>query len=84
MHDFAVFKFPETHPLDRIKQFDRDFARSVAQAAHVVKDSQTTRAEVVAYTGLCTSKVTAVGLGVSDVFKPVADTDAAVYQHVMY
>jgi glycosyltransferase involved in cell wall biosynthesis len=77
VHDLSVFKFPETHPIERIKQFERDFARSVAQAAHVITDSKTTRAEVMAFTGLPDSRVTAVALGVSDVFKPVSDEDAA-------
>jgi glycosyltransferase involved in cell wall biosynthesis len=77
VHDLSVFKFPETHPIERIKQFERDFARSVAQATHVITDSKTTRTEVMAFTGLPDSRVTAVALGVSDVFKPVSDEDAA-------
>lgn len=77
VHDLSVFKFPETHPIDRIKQFERDFSRSLAQAAHVITDSQTTRAEVMAYTGLAASKVTAVPLGVSDAYIPVSCSDAA-------
>jgi glycosyltransferase involved in cell wall biosynthesis len=75
VHDLSVFKFPETHPEDRIKQFERDFARSVAQAEHVITDSQTTRAEVMAFTGLPDSRVTAVPLGVSSAFKPVLNQE---------
>ena len=75
VHDLSVFKFPETHPADRIKQFERDFSRSVAQAAHVITDSQTTRAEVMDFTGLPANRVTAVPLGVSAAFKPVASQD---------
>jgi glycosyltransferase involved in cell wall biosynthesis len=78
VHDLSVFKFPETHPADRLKQFERDFSRSVAQAAHVITDSQSTRTEVIAFTGLPATRVTAVPLGVSDAFKPMADQEAAV------
>jgi glycosyltransferase involved in cell wall biosynthesis len=78
VHDLSVLKFPETHPLERIKQFERDFSRSIAQAAHVITDSQTTRAEVMAYTGLSADNVTAIALGVSDILKPVPDEDAMV------
>jgi glycosyltransferase involved in cell wall biosynthesis len=77
VHDLSVFKFPETHPADRIKQFERDFSRSVAQAEHVITDSQTTRAEVMAFTGLPASRVTAVPLGVSAAFIPMANQDIA-------
>jgi glycosyltransferase involved in cell wall biosynthesis len=77
VHDLSVFKFPETHPADRLKQFERDFSRSVAQAAHVITDSQSTRAEVIAFAGLSANRVTAVPLGVSDAFRPMADQEAA-------
>jgi glycosyltransferase involved in cell wall biosynthesis len=75
VHDLSVFKFPETHPADRIKQFERDFSHSVAQAAHVITDSQTTRAEVMAFAGLPASRVTAIPLGVSAAFTPMASQD---------
>ncbi len=78
VHDLSVFKFPETHPADRLRQFERDFARSVARAAHVITDSQTSRAEVMAFTGLPDSRVTAVPLGIAAAFKPMADHEMAL------
>ena len=63
VHDLSVFKFPETHPVERVRHFERDFSRSLAQSVHVITDSQTTRAEVMAFTGLAASRVTAVPLG---------------------
>ncbi len=77
VHDLSVFKFPETHPAERIKQFERDFARSVSQASQVITDSHTTRAEVITFTGLPSSKVTAVPLGVSAAYRPVEDRHIA-------
>lgn len=77
VHDLSVFKFPETHPTDRIKQFERDFARSVKQCAHIITDSQTTRSEVLAFTGLPENRVTAVPLGVSATYQPRADLEIA-------
>jgi len=70
VHDLSVFKFPEMHPAERVRQFERDFSRSVAQSVHVITDSQTTRAEVMAFTGLNASRVTAVPLGVSAAYAP--------------
>jgi glycosyltransferase involved in cell wall biosynthesis len=70
VHDLSVFKFPETHPAERVRHFERDFSRSVAQSVHVITDSQTTRAEVMAFTGLDASRVTAVPLGVSAAYRP--------------
>jgi glycosyltransferase involved in cell wall biosynthesis len=70
VHDLSVFKFPETHPAERVRHFERDFSRSVAQSVHVITDSETTRAEVMAFTGLDASRVTAVPLGVSAEYRP--------------
>lgn len=77
VHDLSVFKFPETHPAERVRQFERDFSRSVAQSVHVITDSQTTRAEVMAFTGLAASRVTAVPLGVSAAYAPRLDHEIA-------
>lgn len=77
VHDLSVFKFPETHPAERVRQFERDFSRSVAQSVHVITDSQTTRAEVMAFTGLDASRVTAVPLGVSAAYAPRPDNEIA-------
>jgi alpha-1,3-rhamnosyl/mannosyltransferase len=72
VHDLSVFKFPETHPTERVRQFETNFSRSVEQAVHVITDSQTTRDEVIAFTGLPADRVTAVPLGVSDEYKPMS------------
>ena len=77
IHDLSVFKFPQTHPAARIRQFERDFSDSVARCAHVITDSQTTRDEVMAYTGLAANRVTAVPLGVSAAYRPLTHAELA-------
>lgn len=77
VHDLSVFKFPETHPAERVQQFERDFKRSVAQSVQVITDSETSRAEVMAFTGLAADRVTAVPLGVSPDFMPRCAEDVA-------
>lgn len=68
VHDLSVFKFPETHPLARIKHFEREFERSIAAATHLITDSEVTRQEVINYLGWSAEKITAVHLGVSEHF----------------
>lgn len=70
IHDLSVFKFPETHPADRVAQFERQFSVSVARASHLITDSQATRLEVINYLGWSSEKITAVPLGVSGSFAP--------------
>ncbi|NYH27619.1 glycosyltransferase family 4 protein [Paraburkholderia bryophila] len=70
VHDLSVFKFPETHPPERIRHFERDFFRSVEQATHLITDSEATRNELIVFLGCASDKVTAVPLGVSRQFAP--------------
>ena len=70
IHDLSVFKFPETHPADRVAQFERQFNSSVARALHLITDSEATRLEVINYLGCPVEKITAVPLGVSNTFSP--------------
>ncbi|WP_336966372.1 glycosyltransferase family 1 protein [Sphingobium aquiterrae] len=70
VHDLSVFRFPESHPVERIRHFEREFASSIARAAHVITDSRTVRDEVIAFAGLAPERVTAVPLGVSEAFRP--------------
>lgn len=70
IHDLSVFKFPETHPLERLKQFERDFDRSMKRAVHLITDSEATRQEVIAFLSWPADRITAVPLGVSPVFAP--------------
>lgn len=65
IHDLSVFRHPETHPPERIKDFERNFDRSIAKASHILTDSETMRQEIIAYTGAKPDAVTAIHLGVS-------------------
>jgi alpha-1,3-rhamnosyl/mannosyltransferase len=70
VHDLSVFRFPETHPLERIRQFERLFLDSLTRAAHVITDSNTVRREVIDTFGINPAQISAVSLGVSEKFHP--------------
>ena len=72
IHDLSVFKFPETHPKERIAQFSRDFERSLRKAMHIITDSEATRRELVAFTGLSEHKVSAIYLAAGADYRPRA------------
>lgn len=75
VHDLSVFRYPETHPAERLKAFEREFASSLARASHVITDSETVRREVISEFGLSDAAVTAIPLGVGKVFRPSAPTE---------
>lgn len=70
VHDLSIFKFPETHPVERIRQFEKHFSLSIQRADHLITDTQTTREEVIRFLGWPEDRVTAVHLGVSERFRP--------------
>ena len=77
VHDLSVFKYPETHPIERIKHFEREFTVSMTRAAHLVTDSEATRQEVIKYLAWPVEKITAVPLGVSSQFAPAMEATLA-------
>ena len=76
MHDLSVLRFPETHPIERVKSFERHFARSLAAADHVLTDTEAIRAELCAFAGLSPDRVSSVPLGVDPAFRPLGADQA--------
>lgn len=71
IHDLSVFRYPETHPAERVIAFEREFLRSLGRAAHVITDTETVRHELIAMFGVQPETVTAVPLGVDPSFRPI-------------
>lgn len=70
VHDLSVFRFPDMHPVERVRQFERLFADSLSRAAHVITDTEAVRHEFADFAGVDLSRVTSVPLGVSAEFTP--------------
>lgn len=75
VHDLSVFKYPETHPPERISHFERDFAHSLSRARLIITDTETVRQEVIDYTGFAVDRVVAIPLGVDDRYRPARADD---------
>lgn len=70
VHDLSIYLHPETHPIERIRDFEKKFACSLDRAVHVITDSEATRHDLIAQLSYPMDKVTTVHLGVSDRFRP--------------
>ncbi len=70
VHDLSVFKFPETHPVERIRHFETALGSTLARASHLITDSEATRREVADYFSWPLERITAIGLGVSPDYRP--------------
>lgn len=67
IHDLSVFLFPETHPIERVRAFDKQFGQTLQQASLLVTDTETVRQELIAMFGIAPEKVKAVNLGAPQV-----------------
>ncbi len=69
VHDLSVLRFPETHPPERLKAFERQLERSIDRAVHVITDTETVRRELLAEFSLSEDKVSAIHLGVDSRYR---------------
>lgn len=70
IHDLSVFKYPETHPADRIKAFESCFSATIDRAGLILTDCEWVRRELIEYTGIAADRVATVPLGVAPEFRP--------------
>jgi glycosyltransferase involved in cell wall biosynthesis len=75
VHDLSVFKYPETHPVERVNQFEKLFHQTLQVASHLITDSEVTRQEVISHFSWPSDRITAVHLGVSPLFTPRTSED---------
>lgn len=72
VHDLSIYLYPETHPYERIRDFEKNFERSLDRATHVITDSEATRRDLIAHLSYPAAKVSTIHLGVSERFRPQA------------
>lgn len=70
VHDLSVMKHPETHPAERIRHFEREFARSLERSAFVITDTEFVRQELIAELGVPAERVRAIHLGADSRYRP--------------
>jgi alpha-1,3-rhamnosyl/mannosyltransferase len=68
--DLSVLLFPQWHPAERVKAHEKDFARGIARADHVLVGTEAVRAEAQKHLGLAPDRVTAMLCGVGPQFHP--------------
>lgn len=70
VHDLSVFKYPQAHPVERVRQFEQRFRSTLALASQLITDSNTVRQEVIHELGWPPERVTAIPLGVGSEYQP--------------
>ena len=70
IHDLSVFKYPEMHPIERIRQYEREFNSTIARAKQLIAVSEVMRQEIISFLGWPEERITTVPNGVSSKFRP--------------
>lgn len=81
VHDLSVLLYPETHPLERVKDFERRFRQTLDRASAIITDSETVRQEVIDQLGVREDRVFAVPLGIPQTARNVAAYEAILTRY---
>lgn len=76
-HDASWIRFPQAHPVDRLRALERHFPRSLDVASAVLTDCEFIKREMIELFGVPPEKVFAVPLGVSSAFFPRNERDCS-------
>lgn len=71
VHDLSWIRYPEMHPLERVRAMEQYFEPGLKRAAQIITDSEFVRREIIDVFGLPSDKVHAIGLGVEPIFRPM-------------
>lgn len=63
IHDLSVFLYPETHPIERVRDFEARFETTLGRARLLVTDTETVRQELISMFAVPPLKVVSVALG---------------------
>ena len=70
VHDLSIFRYPETHPVERIKQFEKNFDNTLRRTEYIITDSEAMKREIIELLGWTEDKISVVLLGVAPEFAP--------------
>ena len=70
VHDFSFRRFPDAHPKDRIRYFEKNFIKNIRRSDRIITDSTYIKKEAKELFGLADEVITPIHLGVDhDVFR---------------
>jgi alpha-1,3-rhamnosyl/mannosyltransferase len=70
VHDLSIYRYPETHPVERVKQFEKNFDDTLKRTQYIITDSEAMKREIIELLGWPVDKISVVLLGVAPEFTP--------------
>jgi glycosyltransferase involved in cell wall biosynthesis len=70
VHDLSWIRYPETHPVERVRAMNKYFERGLKQAALLLTDSKFVKQELIGVFGVDEHAIIPIPLGVEPLFRP--------------
>jgi glycosyltransferase involved in cell wall biosynthesis len=70
VHDLSWIRYPETHPVERVKAMEKYFHRGLKQATLLLTDSNFVKQELIDVFGITPHSICVIPLGVETIFHP--------------
>jgi alpha-1,3-rhamnosyl/mannosyltransferase len=77
VHDISYLRYPQYHPLERVRLLERHLPETLQRADALIVDSDCVRDELLSVFGVDARKLHTVPLGVDAAFHPRSDADLA-------
>jgi alpha-1,3-rhamnosyl/mannosyltransferase len=75
VHDLSWIRFPETHPIERVRAMHKYFEPSLRRAQIVLTDSEFVKREIIEVFGLAPDDIRAIPIGLDAAFRPMAEDE---------
>jgi alpha-1,3-rhamnosyl/mannosyltransferase len=69
LHDLSHLRYPQYHPVQRVKKLTQQLPESIQRAQAIVTVSEFSRQEIITLLGVQPEKITIVAPGVNDIFR---------------
>jgi glycosyltransferase involved in cell wall biosynthesis len=69
VHDLSWIRYPETHPVERVRAMNTHFEAGIKQASMLLTDSEFVRGEIIQVFGVNPDRIRAIPLGVESMFR---------------
>lgn len=80
VYDLSVTLFPKTHPIGRVKLFEKKFERDIFKAKKVICISENTKRDLVRLVGYPENRITVTYLGCDKKYEKIDDEKIELYR----
>jgi glycosyltransferase involved in cell wall biosynthesis len=77
VHDLSWIRYPEMHPVDRVRNMNKHFQKSMERASMIITDSQAIKHEIMDMFGVADARIKSIPLGVEALFRPLSEDESA-------